>query len=272
MIEPVYILIRTSNRPKYFERMMASIKKQTYKNIVTIVHSDDPRDKYVTGDVILRCPAYTSEFGDGTYNLYNNRLLKAIPSGSGWFHFMDDDDEYESPDVIERLVENSKRDHINVARVKRIMHGKEVIYPRNWGGQKSFQTEIFFLHTDHKGKARWWGNKGGDHHYSKQLTKVLPINWIDNLIICHAQEAKGNGNKLDEGIKRTNYKDAFAPDKEVACLGLMTLRDAIKIRQGEIKRMPYHQALQLEQQGKIKITYYAEFIEKAPPRSILNIR
>ena len=116
---PVYILIRTSNRPLFFARMMETIKNQTYNNIVIIVHSDDPRDEYITGDVIVRGTAYGPEYGNGTYNLYNNRLLKAIPPVPGWFHFIDDDDEYASPDVIEKLVKNSKKDHVNIGRVQR---------------------------------------------------------------------------------------------------------------------------------------------------------
>lgn len=54
MLDSVYILIRTANRPMFFQHMMESIKKQTYKNIVTIVHSDNPNDLYVEGDIIIR--------------------------------------------------------------------------------------------------------------------------------------------------------------------------------------------------------------------------
>ena len=52
MNDPVYILIRTANRPIFFRNMMESIKRQTYKNIVTIVHSDNPNDLYVEGDIL----------------------------------------------------------------------------------------------------------------------------------------------------------------------------------------------------------------------------
>jgi hypothetical protein len=269
--KPVYILIRTSGRPRYFARMMETIKEQTYKNIVTIVHSDDPRDEYVTGDMIIHGAAYGQEFGDGTYNLYNNRLLKSIPEGEGWYHFIDDDDLYASPDVIERLVASSKRDHVNVARVQRIRGGKKVVYPNKWGRQRSYQTECFFLHTDHRKRAKWWGNTGGDHYYSKQLTRVLPINWIDDLLICKAQEAKGCGKKLDLGLKRCRY-DSFPADKIVCCLGLAVPRNKIKrndpIRHGEYRNMPYAEAVELEKQGRVKITYPPKKPERPEPRNI----
>ena len=107
-------------------------------------------------------------------------------------HFIDDDDEYYDENVIENLVKNAKRDCVNVGRSQR-REGR--IYPKRWKNQRSYQTECFFLHTDHKKKATWWNRRGGDHNYSKQLTKILDINWID-MIICNAQAGKGYGKRL----------------------------------------------------------------------------
>ena len=269
-MDPVYILIRTSRRPEFFGKMMESIERQTYKNIVTIVHSDDPRDEYVRGDIVLRMPAFTREFGTGPYNLYMNRLLDAIPDNPGWYCFIDDDDMYASDNVIERLVKHAKRDHINVGRVTR---WNGVIFPAKWKNQDSFQTEIFFLHTDHKKKARWWGNKHGDHYYSKQLTRVLPINWIDNLMICVAQEGKGNGRRLDAGNKIPKYK--IDPKTKVATVGLVTDRSLHRrdwIIQGQFKLMPYEVAAKLEKEGKVLITHASEFnYPKPQPRMVYNL-
>ena len=272
---PVYILIRTSCRPRYFARMMETVKQQTYKNITTIVHSDDPRDEYVTGDIIIHGTAFGAEYGNGTYNLYNNALLRAIPKGPGWFHFIDDDDEYAAPDVIERIVAASKPGCVNVAHVQRVMHRGVVQFPDKWGTQKSYQTECFFLHTDHKGKAKWWGNKGGDHHYSKQLTRILPINWIENLLICKAQEAKGHGNKLDLGLKKAHRKLDWPDDKMICVLGLLKQPHGPKeerIRQGELKYMEYATATRLEKDGFVKITYPCESVRKGAVRQIYQLK
>jgi hypothetical protein len=252
--------------------MMESIKKQTYKNIVTIVHSDDPRDEYVTGDIIIKGTAYGPEHGNGTYNLYNNRLLRAIPSDKpGYFHFIDDDDKYASPDVIERFVKNSKPDHVNLARVKR---WNNTIFPRHWKNQKSFQTECFFVHTDYRLTAKWWGNKGGDHYYSKQLTKKLPINWIEDLVVCEAQEGKGHGKKLDKGGKIAP-KIELPPDAKVMVIGIRKNLRGKKsqwIKVGQTKTMNYSIASQLEKEGKVKITNYNINIrpEKPPVRNLLG--
>ena len=196
MTPPVYILIRTSNRPKYFKVLMGSIKAQVYPNIVTIVHSDDPNDKYVYGDIIVRSRRDPTK-GRGHFNLYCNKLLQSIPpKAPGWYHFIDDDDRYLDRKSIAKFVKNSHEDYINVARADR---GGGRIWPKFWRGQRSFQSECFLLHTKHRKLGKWWHKKGGDHHYTKQITKKLPINWIDNLIVCKAQYGKGRGLRLDLG-------------------------------------------------------------------------
>lgn len=198
---PVYILIRTSGRPNFFKTMMASIKTQTYPNIITIVHTDDPKDKYVEGDIIVRSDRrkYLKPDGKpkhrGFYNLYCNKLLAAIPDGPGWYVFIDDDDKYTAPDVIERFVKGAKPKYINVARADR---GGGRVWPKFWRKQMVFQTECFMLHTIHKDRSRWPKTKGGDHKYTKKLTKMLPINWIENLIVCKAQSGKHRGKRVDK--------------------------------------------------------------------------
>jgi glycosyltransferase involved in cell wall biosynthesis len=198
MILPVYILIRTSNRPKFFHILMKTINRQTYPNIKTIVHTDNNNDKYVRGDIIVRGRPQP-QLGRGFYNLYNNSLLKAIPEGPGWFVFIDDDDMYFSSNVIEKFVNASKPDHINVARADR---GGGRIWPKYWKNQNVFQTECFMLHTQYKNMSRWPAKKGGDHAYTRVLTKKLPINWIEGLIVTKAQAGKGRGLRLDKGQKR----------------------------------------------------------------------
>jgi hypothetical protein len=196
-ILPVYILIRTAERPLFFERMMQSIKIQTYTNIITIVHSDNLYDRYIEGDIILRSKRDTSK-GRGHYNLYCNKLLNAIPPGKGWYHFLDDDDEYCDQYVIEKLVEKSQKRRVNVARVDR---GDGFIWPKYWRNQSSFSGECIFMRAEYKSMAHWIAKRRSDHYYTKQLTNILPINWIDDLIISRAQVGSGRGLRLDAGAK-----------------------------------------------------------------------
>jgi glycosyltransferase involved in cell wall biosynthesis len=260
--DPVYILIRTSNRPVFFKVCMESIKAQTYPNIITIVHTDNPADNYVEGDIIIR-GKLNKQLGNGYYNLYNNALLAAIPDGPGWYHFIDDDDMYYDADAIKKLVANSKRTHINVARVRR---WGNTIFPKRWGNQRSYQTECFFLHTDHKNMAKWWNKRGGDHAYSKQITAKLSINWIENLIICKAQAGKGHGRRLD--LYQQQELAKLRPRSRVSTVGARNRNKKLiyvkfirrnKGRQvqagkiGEKKYIPEHYAKQLLKLKKIEI-------------------
>ena len=257
---PVYILIRTSNRPKFFKVMMDSIKSQTYKNIITIVHTDDPADDYVTGDIIIKSERLDKSHGSAPYNLYNNKLLKAIPDGPGYYHFIDDDDMYYDDTVIEKTVKKCRHECINVVKVQR---WNDCIFPAKWKQQHSFQTECFMLHTDHKNLATWWASKGGDHNYSKQITSKLPTNWIDGIVICKAQEGKGHGRRYDLGAKPNFEKIlAVSPSRPGrVCLELVTIQYQKDIRVpsclrgkiGDIKQMQRRRAERLEAKGKVKI-------------------
>ena len=251
MSVPVYILIRTSGRPAFFKACMDSVCSQTYKNIITLVHTDDPRDTYVTGDIIVKGVALPKQYGSGTYNLYNNTLLKNIPDQPGWIYFLDDDDVLYEPDSIEKLVSQCKKTHVNVCRVVR---WNGTVHPAGWKKQKTFQTECFMIHTDHKNVGRWWSELGGDHNYTEQLTDKLPINWIENLIVCKAQEGKGHGKRLDKNGKQKKTDITG----RVSVFGIRANRTGARferIRQGEFKLMPIDAAEALEARGIVKITY-----------------
>jgi len=249
-IDPIYVLIRTSGRPKFFEKMMESIKSQTYENVITIVHTDNEDDEYVTGDIIIKGSKYPRSVGSGTYNLYNNALLDAIPDERGWYHFIDDDDMYATPDALEKFVAGSKRNHINIARSDR---GYGNIWPKTWKGQRSFQTECFFLHTDHKNLGRWWASRAGDHNYSRQITDKLLINWIDDLIVCKAQEGKGRGWCLDLGENPVGNPKVKPSEVRVKYLKKLMNPKAVRGRAGDIKKMKYERALRLQAKGYVQI-------------------
>ena len=248
---PVYILIRTSRRPEFFKRCYESIKKQTYKNIVVIVHTDDPRNDYVCGDIIIKGQCYHPRSGSGTYNLYNNRLLDAIPDGWGWYHMIDDDDMYFNNKSIANMVKNAKPHAVNVARVKR--WGTSV-WPKNWRRQRSFQTECFFIHAAYKKLGRWWGNRGGDHYYSRQLTNKLPINWIEGVTICKAQEGKGHGKLLDIGKQAVDFENYYPDDKKVYMLVISEKISNIG-KPGHLVKLPYKEAWRLDKKKQGRITF-----------------
>ena len=120
MAETLYILTRTSGRPSMFGVCRASVKALAWPGpVVHIVHTDDPRDTYVEGDIIVRGETYGPSFGPGFYNLYMNRLLKAVPTKApGWVHFLDDDDRYLEPDSMNWLA-GGNQDVLHVCKTRR---------------------------------------------------------------------------------------------------------------------------------------------------------
>lgn len=70
-MDTLYILTRSSGRAEFFRRCRESVKALTYPGpVVHIVHTDDPRDRYVEGDIIVRGEALVLEkhgFGRVTY-------------------------------------------------------------------------------------------------------------------------------------------------------------------------------------------------------------
>ncbi len=254
-MEPVYILLRTSGRPKYFEKCYDSIKKLTYPNIKLIVHTDDPRDDYVKGDYIIRGECFTPWHGTAPYNLYNNRLLKAIPS-PGWVHFMDDDDLYPQEDVFDILAEQSDKNKVNVGRVERwpdrANPEERTVFPRGWKTQRSFQTECIFLWSDIAKKGKWWSEKGGDHYYSKQLTRIAKINWIDGTMLASAIECKGHGRRLDEGQEEADRNKNISQNEKVY---FKVAAKNPNYQPGKLINIPYNEALVLESHGYGRVTY-----------------
>jgi len=170
---------------------------------------------------------------------------------------------YAAPDVIERLVENSKREYINIGRVQR---WNETVWPKRWGNQESYQTECFFLHTDHKDLATWHNKRGGDHNYSKKITAVLSKNWIEDLLIAKAQKGKGRGkrNDLNDPLPIKKGKKELLEVSRVGArnLGFMVEVEFIKrVTGGKTKRgtagdkklIPLKYAKRLHRIGRVEI-------------------
>jgi len=184
---------------------MDSVRSQTYRNLFTIVHSDNMEDTYLEGDIIIRGEKYPSEAGTFPANLYCNRLMDAIPDSNSWYFFLDDDDKIHSPDSIERAIDLSLQDHINVTKAiwkdtadPRIIR----IFPDDYHGKiTTFSTGCFILHSKYKDKARWWADCCGDLNYTSKLN--LPINWID-VIMQEQQISKGYGKKEKEYMGEPN--------------------------------------------------------------------
>lgn len=248
-MERLYVLTRTSGRPGYFARCRESVQALSWPGGVThIVHSDDPRnEQYIDCDILVRGEAHGPYMGSAPYNLYNNRLIEALP-GDGWVHFIDDDDEYPEPDVFERLLAKPNKSKLHVGRVKR---GGGTIWPKYWGRQVSFQTESFCIWSDLAKRGKWWADKGGDHYYSKQLTRKHGIVWVDGVIIAQTQNGKNNGVLHDVDGTTINYEAIKPSDKVLFKLFV----DRKGKRAAKVTEMVYSEARVFERHGYGRVTY-----------------
>ena len=247
-MEPLYILTRTSGRRKFYERCRDSVRALSWPGGVTwIVHTDDPRDTYVDADIIVQGEAHGPYMGSGSYNLYNNRLLSAIP-GDGWVHFIDDDDEYASADVFENLLEGASKKKLQIGKVCR---GGSVVWPKTWGTQRSFQTECFCVWSELAKKGKWWADKGGDHYYTRQLVRQSGTQWHD-VMIAVAQEGKSHGKRVDIGGEQPDYTASIKPSEKV---WFKMFIDKNGRRGGKLYDIPYSEALTLEKYDFGRVTF-----------------
>ena len=240
-MDTLYVLTRTSGRPEFFRACRESVKALTGFNVVHIVHCDDPiSEQYVECDILIRGEAHAKNVGSAPYNLYCNRLLKAIP-GEGWVHFMDDDDRYPAADCMEKLLHGADKDRLHVGKVER-WEGK--LFPASWGTQNSYQTECVAMWSTIAKRGKWWGNKSGDHYYTRQLTRLYDVDWHD-VKIGEMQESKGHGRLVDIG--GAVMKQELPADQLVWC----------KFKGAPIKlmQMPYSEAKKHVANGSARITY-----------------
>jgi glycosyltransferase involved in cell wall biosynthesis len=94
----INILIRTSNRPRLFERCLQSIYDQDYPNIRIIVSVDNDLVDYIPeGIEVIKVEKNNAHFG---YDLYINDLKAMV--NDGYFFILDDDDIL-APDVLNKL-------------------------------------------------------------------------------------------------------------------------------------------------------------------------
>ena len=105
----INILIRTSQRKFLFERCLASIISQTYKNIRVIVSYDFECD-YIPD----WCDKVQVQKGtEGYYwNLYCNELKERVTDG--WFMFIDDDDFIYSKSAIGDIVKHLTNQEVGI--------------------------------------------------------------------------------------------------------------------------------------------------------------
>lgn len=217
----INILVRTSNRPNYFNNCYQSIREQSYQNIRLIVSFDDePTRKYLETyeiDSIVKCQQTTnwSEISSEVFlpgyvekpfppNEYFNPMMKQVEPG--YIIYLDDDDKFNSSDSILRIVE--KIENNRQMLFWRVQFPGYVVPDNDHFGNPPVccqQTSCgFAFPTDYVKYAGWDGYMYADFRTAMCLYLHIPQKVYINDILTALQNTPGDGQRNDIQIPKIN--------------------------------------------------------------------
>lgn len=166
------ILIRTSNRPTYFENCIQSILQQTYKNFHIYICYDkqeslDYLNKYEHHNQIDYFYVNNNSSNKYFFNLHCNELLKKIEKG--YSLFLDDDDMFIHKRVLELLnwaCGSYKIIGWKFLRPDKLIYKENMESPLELG---EIDTAGLCFDFSLKDQSSWNDQQFGDYHYYKSL-------------------------------------------------------------------------------------------------------
>ena len=168
----INILIRTSDRPEYFEKCIESVLNQSYQNYHVFVCYDTKNSykylkKYEKNEKIT--VFYVNENSEEKYkfNLYCNHLLDKVESG--YIMFLDDDDIFihnSSLHVINWYLLNHKLLTWKFLRPDQLIFKKDVQEKLVLG---DIDTACVCFHSELKDKSIWKDQQYGDFNFYAPL-------------------------------------------------------------------------------------------------------
>ena len=189
------ILIRTSNRPNYFKKCIASILNQLYSNYHVYICYDKNEslsylDEYKTNDKITFFHVNDKSLEKYKFNLYCNRLLDKVTKG--FVIFLDDDNYFVSNDAFNILNISMKKYKIltwKFIRPDKLIYKEDLNEPLVLG---EIDTSNVCFNSSIKNNSKWKDKQYGDFNYFKPL--------FDN---CDIKDKKF----LDLALTSTQFSD-----------------------------------------------------------------
>lgn len=183
------ILIRTSNRPNYFHRLIHNIENQSYKNYRLIISADTPETKrYVERAGYNHTPVIRlSRNKNQTFpwNLYLNTLMDQVTEG--WIMFMDDDDLYADNTAFELITAFLGDENSMLVWRLCFPDGRHVPALDYMGKtpftRKQIAMPCFAFHSKWKNRVRFDGQRAGDFRMANQLQQFLKVIWLDHALV-----------------------------------------------------------------------------------------
>ena len=217
----INILIRTTYRPKYFDKCLKSVYNQNYDNFKIICCYDDER-----------CLNYLKKYNEKIeyffidienkhsykYNLYMNLLLDKVEDG--WIMFLDDDDKFVNSDSL-RTINNYLHNDNNIIFWK-VNIGNRIVIPNNLNNIKKGEitTIGFCFHSKFKNITKWRSIKCGDYYFVDSLLKNHNFNKIKVPILLTSVNHDLSGNNgaqtpysFKDFIKYKGIKQIYISEK-----------------------------------------------------------
>jgi glycosyltransferase involved in cell wall biosynthesis len=183
------ILIRTSGRPVYFNRLIENIRQQTYTNYRLIVSADsDETEEYVreAGITPVRVERLERSAEETfPWNLYLNLLMDQVEDG--WIMFMDDDDQYADKSAFKLISAYLGNENRMLVWRMQFPDGRNVPAEAYWGivpfTRKQIGMPCFAFHSRWKKYVRFDGNRAGDYRMANQLQQFLQVIWLGATLV-----------------------------------------------------------------------------------------
>lgn len=207
----IHIIVRTHDRPKYFQRCVNSIAMQKYPNKQVHVIADSPGSfDYAQGwvkigfadDVMKANPNHDpksfgdflllkrqglcqkeSDFRRHRYDLYLNERIAKIESG--WIFIVDDDKELTGPNVLDHIAELLTGDDVVVIgqhamTVRTVPDG--VYWEKLPFTRAHVDMSCFIFNVKHKALAKFDGHGAGDWRVARRLSEKLEVKWLKEVL------------------------------------------------------------------------------------------
>lgn len=196
----VTALIRTHNRPEYYDRCIKSVRDQTCVAERITCSANFGADSYAWDsmgfhDYVVAMPKPPSERGAFFYNLYCNDLKEKVKDG--WFFFLDDDDFLVDNTAIERIIPYLT-DPTKVV-ICQMLRGK---YPkpedRHMDRHRIVKGHIgmpcIFVHSSLKDSVNFTDSEEADYLYIQEMVSKHGAIFAKEVIVSSERRRYGNPN------------------------------------------------------------------------------
>lgn len=170
----INILVRTSNRPAEFKRMLKSITDQSYPNIRIIISYDNPKALDYIPEPLEKVFVSADRNLPFFYDCYLNDLKELVTDG--YYIVVDDDDVIQS-DILKELPLEGPGLIVQLQRQNYIVP-KDMSFKRGQIG-----NPCIILHHSLKHLATYSGYGAGDYHFIKDILKQVELPFVPIVVV-----------------------------------------------------------------------------------------